>query len=179
MSYTKHLLSTILFITFSLGLSAQAYLNESLPIHQRVADLLNQLTIDFSTQKAFRIPTTAVGAVTRSLDTRVKGQPLVVYNPVAEVSPVSFTVFGVEPSAGPVATHTLKATTSTLENKVYQVKLDKNGDLASIIDKRYGRELVEQGKSFRLQALTDNVSKECQSGYRDACAAKAGERDNL
>lgn len=151
--------------------------------------------------------TTAVGAVARSLDTRVKGQPLVVYNPVAaerrdvvratvdmprrpagirvadgsgksvpaqllawnegradilfvaEVKPVSFSVYGVE-AGGTSRPTALKADAQGLENSVYRIELDENGDLAQVTDKRNGRQLVAPGRSFRLQVLTDNVSKE-------------------
>ena len=49
---------------------------------------------------------------------------------------------------------------NTIENAVYKVTLDKNGDIASLVDKRYGRELVEQGKAFRLAIFEGNPSNE-------------------
>ena len=153
--------------------------------------------------------TAAVGAVSRVLDTRTKGQPVVVYNPVAtrrkdivrakvpmqrkpknirvtdgqgsvipsqllswyegqaellfvaEVDPVSFTVFGVEAvDSRNDNANGLTVSAEILENKRYKVRLNANGDLSSVIDKNNGRELVENGKAFRLQMLTDNVSKE-------------------
>lgn len=52
----------------------------------------------------------------------------------------------------------LRASGNTLENRVYKVTLDANGDIASVIDKRNGRDLVEKGKAFRLAVLTPNVS---------------------
>lgn len=150
--------------------------------------------------------TTAAGAVSRVLDTRVSGTPVVVYNPVAnarkdlvrasvpmserpkgvkvvspkgtvpaqllgwkdgkadilfaaEVSPLSFTVFNVLPS-GTRSSGSLKVTERSLENRIYKVRLDENGDIASVYDKRYGRELVRKDAPFRLQVLTDNVSME-------------------
>lgn len=149
--------------------------------------------------------TTAVGAVSRALNTNLKGTPVVVYNPlaysrkdvvtatvsfavppkkirvagpdgktvpsqllsweagkatvlfVAEVNPVSFSVYEVSADAGRSA-QTLGVSGNTLENSVYKLSLDKNGDIASLIDKRIGRELVKAGKTFRLMLLTDNVS---------------------
>ena len=77
----------------------------------------------------------------------------------ADVAPLSFTVFNVQPS-GNKGSSSLKVTENSLENRIYKVTLDKNGDIASIIDKRYGRELVRDGEAFRLQVLTDNVSME-------------------
>lgn len=150
--------------------------------------------------------TAAVGSVSRVLDTRVSGTPVVVYNPVvnarkdlvhasipmyecpagvkvispqgavpaqvlgwkdgiadiifsAEVAPLSFTVFNILPS-GQKSARPLKITGNSLENKIYKVTFNENGDIASIIDKRYGKELVREGSPFRLQVLTDNVSKE-------------------
>lgn len=150
--------------------------------------------------------TVAVGAVSRTLDTRVSGVPVVVYNPVgyarkdlvrasvpmsecpkgikvtspngtvpaqllgwedgnaeilfaADVAPLSFTVFSVQPS-GAKGKSSLKVSEISLENRIYKVILDRNGDIASIVDKRYGRELVRDGAAFRLQVLTDNVSME-------------------
>jgi alpha-mannosidase len=151
--------------------------------------------------------TTAVGAVSRALNTNVKGIPVVVYNPVAysrcdlvtatvkmdkrpqgisvtapggksvpaqllswengqatvlfsaQVEPLGFSVYEIK--AG--TTHSnprLKVSANTLDNSIYKITLDKNGDIGSLIDKRNGRELVKEGKSFRLMLLTDNVSKD-------------------
>ncbi|MDR1783442.1 MAG: alpha-mannosidase [Dysgonamonadaceae bacterium] len=149
--------------------------------------------------------TTAVGAVSRALDTKNATNPVIIYNPTAytrtdlvkanipfaskpkgisvtdpkgkksagqvlayengiatvlfraTVDPVSFSVFDVK-AASASGNNNLKITESGIENAVYKLSLDKNGDMASVIDKRTGKELVETGKSFRLMALTDNVS---------------------
>ena len=149
--------------------------------------------------------TTSVGAVSRLLDTQVKGIPLVVNNPVsqpvkdileitidqsisikqagvydengklipsqfvsggekdklliaANVKPLSFTVYELRPG-GSAKASTLKVTANTIENSVYKVTLNSNGDIASIIDKRYdNRELVKAGKSIRLALFTQNES---------------------
>lgn len=77
----------------------------------------------------------------------------------AETAPVSFTVFNVLPS-GSRKSQRLKVTSNSLENQIYKVTLDKNGDISSVYDKRYGRELVREGEVFGLQVLTDNVSME-------------------
>ena len=149
--------------------------------------------------------TTSVGAVSRMLNTQVKGIPLVIHNPVSQpvknvlevnidpslslkqavvydengkivpsqwisgengskllvavnVKPVSFTVYELRSgvSAKPSA---LKVTSNTIENSIYKVTLNANGDVASIIDKRNdNRELVKAGKSIRLALLTPNES---------------------
>lgn len=48
----------------------------------------------------------------------------------------------------------LKATESSLENDRYRIKLDKNGDVASIFDKKIGKELLSA--PIRLAISTDN-----------------------
>ena len=149
----------------------------------------------------------AVGALSYSLDTRVKGTPVVVYNAVtypvkavveaeiplaakakgvavygpdgrrvaaqilsregdkaviafaADVKSVGYAVYDVRP-ASPARSSALKVNGNTIENAVYKVTLDKNGDIASLVDKRYGRELVEQGKAFRLAIFEGNPSNE-------------------
>lgn len=151
------------------------------------------------------VMTTAVGALSHSLDTRVKGTAVVVYNPVtyaaasvveatvplavkakgvavygpdgrrvpaqvvsrsgdrakiafaAEVPSVGYAVYDVRPAA-PVRSTALKAEGNTIENAVYRVTLDENGDIASLVDKRVGRELVAEGKAFRLALFEGNPS---------------------
>ena len=152
-------------------------------------------------QKQFaQIQTTSVGAVTRTLNTQVKGIPLVINNSVsqpvkeimeitidkqaevynengklvpsqwvtgatgnklliaANIKPVSFTVYELRPG-GSVKSSALKITGKTIENSIYKVTLNANGDIASILDKRYGnRELVKNGKSIRLALFPKNQS---------------------
>ena len=45
-----------------------------------------------------------------------------------------------------------------MENSVYKLTLDANGDISSIVDKRHGRELVAAGKSIRLAFFPQNES---------------------
>ena len=149
--------------------------------------------------------THASGTVSRLMDTRAKGQAIVVYNPLstartdlveawvpfakrpagirvhspkgavpaqlldyqdgmahllfaATVGPFSYTVFDV--TAGKETASRLKVGDRTLENSVYRVTLNAQGDLASVVDKRSGRELVKPGEAFRLKAFTEDVSTE-------------------
>ena len=75
----------------------------------------------------------------------------------AAMEPVSYAVYDVR--AGKAGKgKVLRASGNTLENRVYKVTLDANGDIASVIDKRNGRDLVEKGKAFRLAVLTPNMS---------------------
>lgn len=150
---------------------------------------------------------TGVGTVTASLNTRVKGIPVVVYNSMAAernelieisldatkspagvrvlnadgkelpaqlvdyamgkaritfsaaIAPMSCAVYEVRFEKSPRRS-SLKATSNTLENSVYKLTLDANGDIASIWDKRFNRELVELGKPFRLALFTENESNQ-------------------
>lgn len=152
------------------------------------------------------VMTTSVGSVSRALDTRVSGTPLVIYNPaafpVSEVVEVTvdmpaktksvsvydekgkqvrsqiisndngrvtmlveaslpslgYAVYDVRSGGRAAGTTALKAISNEIENSVYKVTLDKNGDISSIIDKRNGKQLVENGKSIRLALFTENES---------------------
>lgn len=149
--------------------------------------------------------TTGVGAVSRALDTRVKGVPVVVYNPVAfsrndlvkakvkmerrpsgikvtssrgnvmpaqllswkegvaeilfaaQVDPLSFSVYSIQPGTT-TSSRNLRVKNQTIENTVYKLALDENGDIASVYDKKNNRELVQAGKPFRLMMFTENLS---------------------
>lgn len=47
---------------------------------------------------------------------------------------------------------------TAIENSVYKILLDKQGDITSLYDKKNNRELVKQGKSIRLALFTNNES---------------------
>lgn len=47
---------------------------------------------------------------------------------------------------------------NVLENSVYKITLNQQGDITSIVDKRHGKELVREGKTIRLALFTDNKS---------------------
>lgn len=61
-----------------------------------------------------------------------------------------YAVYDVRPASGVAKSSALKASERTLENRIYRVELDANGDIRSIRDKRAGRELVAEGKAFRM-----------------------------
>ena len=159
-----------------------------------------------SLQQATEVMTAAVGALSHSLDTRVKGTPVVVYNPVtydlrdlveaevpldarakgvavyapsgkrvaaqilsregdrarilfaADVKAAGYAVYDVRPASGVAKSSALKASERTLENRIYRVELDANGDIRSIRDKRAGRELVAEDKAFRMAVFEGNPS---------------------
>lgn len=148
---------------------------------------------------------TSAGGVARALDTRVKGTPIVIYNPVSQ--PVSdvveievnlsaknrsvsvydengktvpcqvvasengkmqllvaasvpangYVVYDLRTSGKPTPS-ALAVSGNTLENSLYKITLNQNGDIASLFDKKNQRELVESGKAIRLAMFTDNPS---------------------
>jgi len=152
----------------------------------------------------------AASSISTRLDTRVKGIPVMVYNPVAstrrdkvkavigldytaasvrvfdpagnempaqidsiangsayltfnaDVPPLSVTVFDVRFSRTRPATHAgkaLKANGNCIENSIYRVTVNEHGDISSIIDKRYGQELVDSRRGgFRLAMFEKNES---------------------
>jgi alpha-mannosidase len=73
---------------------------------------------------------------------------------LAEVPSVGFKVFDVRPADAPSAIKgSLAVTERSLENARYRVKLDVNGDVASIVDKEIGVELLKA--PARLELLND------------------------
>ena len=77
---------------------------------------------------------------------------------VAEVPSVGYVVYDLrkgKPSAGKSS---LKTGPSSIENGVYSLRLDGNGDICSLVDKRNGRQLVAEGKAIRLAMFTENES---------------------
>lgn len=77
----------------------------------------------------------------------------------ASVAPLSCSVYDVRFGKNNKGSF-LKTTQNSLENSIYKLTLDTNGDIVSIVDKRSNKELVEQGKAFRLALLIGNESKE-------------------
>ncbi len=91
---------------------------------------------------------------------------------LARVAPVSFSVFTVAPAARPeLAGAELKVGVSGLENARYRVTLDADGDIASVLDKRLGRELLSA--PLRLQLLDDEPEQwsAWEIDYADISAA--------
>jgi len=77
----------------------------------------------------------------------------------ADVAPIGYAVYDVRTS-GIIAKSQLKVSNNTLENIIYKLTLNNNGDIASLVDKRNNKELVEKGKAFRLALFTQNESFE-------------------
>lgn len=74
---------------------------------------------------------------------------------LARVPPVGLAVFDLRPSDTPAPMRTgLSVTDSTLENHRYRIRVDRNGDVTGVFDKRIGRELLSG--PARLEIKTDN-----------------------
>ena len=71
---------------------------------------------------------------------------------IASVPASSLTVFDVQPvlNTNKITQNDLKVTTSGLENEYYSVKIAPNGDLASIYDKKAGKELLARPASLEF-----------------------------
>ncbi|MCQ2153492.1 MAG: glycosyl hydrolase-related protein [Bacteroidales bacterium] len=142
-----------------------------------------------------------------ALDTRAKGLPVVVYNPVSapnadpveieiplkdryrsvivrdpsgrrvpaqiigraggrarilfagSVPSMGLAVYDIVPSvAAEVSNPSLKTSAGRIENSIYAVTLDSDGDIVSILDKRCSKELVRKGEAFSLAFFDGNVS---------------------
>ena len=61
---------------------------------------------------------------------------------VARVPSVGYAVYDVQPGAAAGLASALKVSENSLENHYYRVKLNQDGDVASIFDKSIGRELL-------------------------------------
>lgn len=75
----------------------------------------------------------------------------------ASVPPMSYSVYDLRP--GEIFRRkTLRCGPDWIENRIYRVTLDANGDISSIVDKRYGKEIVEKGSAVRLAMIAGNES---------------------
>ena len=150
--------------------------------------------------------TTAVDGVSRLMDTRVDGTPVVMYNPlgsevtdIVEITlpkqgraarvdvtgpdgrkvPAQTLPCGPDGNARVLAEVTVPANgmavygvklrgsdrskapelqADGIENSVYRLRLDDNGDIVSLVDKRHDKELVKAGKAIRLAMFEGNRS---------------------
>ena len=89
----------------------------------------------------------------RDVIAQVTGSGKVLF--LATVPPVGFAVYDVQPDDGNAAARPLgPVTESSMENGRYRIRLDENGDVASLFDKTLNRELLSA--PARLEIKTDN-----------------------
>src|SRR5207302_11065274 len=72
---------------------------------------------------------------------------------VARAPSVGFAVYDVQAAESANSTSELKVTESSLANNRYRIKIDPNGDVASIFDKKVNHELLSG--PIRLAISTD------------------------
>ena len=73
---------------------------------------------------------------------------------LAKVPSVGYSVYDLRPGSPPATSDALRVSETSLENEYYRVKLNSNGDVASIFDKFLGRELLSA--PARLAVYYDN-----------------------
>jgi len=73
---------------------------------------------------------------------------------VAKAPSVGYAVYDVQPGSGPADQYGMKVSENSLENQYYRVKLNADGDVASIFDKSLGKELLSA--PARLAISYDN-----------------------
>lgn len=76
----------------------------------------------------------------------------------AKVPSVGYTVYGIRYSGKGKRENLSERNIKTLENSVYSIVFDNNGDICSIKDKRNGKELVKPGKTVRQVIFKENKS---------------------
>ncbi|HEV2387897.1 MAG TPA: glycoside hydrolase family 38 C-terminal domain-containing protein [Candidatus Acidoferrales bacterium] len=87
--------------------------------------------------------------VPAQLEGRTGGMPKIVF--LARVPSAGFAVYDVRSARGPAPASPLKITSSSLENARYRIRLDPNGDVASIFDKALRRELLSSPARLAFQ----------------------------
>ena len=149
----------------------------------------------------------SVAGITSAMNTKVKGTPIAVYNPVSApnsdivtvkiplsakyksvkvIAPdgkeapsqilsrnkdnvkvafahsapsMSVDVYDFRPQIVPQANKiALKVNGKEMENAIYKLAVNDDGDICSLIDKRNGKQLVKAGESFSLEAFPNNTS---------------------
>lgn len=80
--------------------------------------------------------------VTSQLTTGFDGKRRILFQ--AELPAVGAAVFSMRETKSTLTNAALKVRNDYLENEYYQVKMDANGDVASIFDKRTGKEILEK-----------------------------------
>lgn len=77
---------------------------------------------------------------------------------VADMPAVSYAVFDVRKA--PAVRRHKPSSVSGIENSIYRLEFDRNGDIISLVDKRTGTETVKEGKSLGLAVFEGNRSYE-------------------
>ena len=74
-----------------------------------------------------------------------------------DVPPVGYALYFFREGEAPAEPkHTLKASPRVLENRFFRIRLNRNGEITSLLDKRCGRQVVPKGeRANRFQLFED------------------------
>ncbi len=86
---------------------------------------------------------------------------------VATVKPVSVSVYHISECTEQSDLGVLKATENSLENQIYRVIIDDNGDICSILDKRNGKELLSSSSGLAIRPDNNTVWPSWEIKYDD------------
>lgn len=108
-----------------------------------------EAAVSLPTPKAIRV----VGPDGREVPAQLAGEKngLVRVLFLAKVPSVGHAVYDVQAAATASAASMLKVTESSLENARYRIRLDTNGDVASLFDKKLGKELLREPTRLAFQ----------------------------
>jgi len=118
------------------------------PLNIEREDLVEaEVSFPNGTPKAVRV----IGPDGKEVPAQLSGDLKVLF--LAKTPSVGYSVYDVQPAdSAPPADSPLKVSESSLENARYRVKLDDNGDVASIFDKSINKELLSAPARLALQA---------------------------
>jgi alpha-mannosidase len=108
-----------------------------------------EASIDFPEGKPQSVHVTAPDG--KDLPAQIAGNKVLF---LARVPSIGYAVYDVHPAAGAAEQSELRVSRNELENAYYRVKLNSDGDVASIFDKKIGKELISA--PARLAISYDN-----------------------
>lgn len=81
------------------------------------------------------------------------GKALLIFD--ANLPATGYAVYSIKQSGKRRQAPQVDSKSRTLENSIYKLKVDDNGDVVSILDKRYNKEMIAPGKMLRLVVFDD------------------------
>ena len=124
------------------GVPVVVYNNEAFPVNA-IAD------VELNDTRNYQV-TTHDGRKVLSQVVEKNGSRHLLFD--ASVPSVGLSVYSLRPAQGNAAT---TSASHSIENSQYRLEVDSHGDVVSVFDKQYLKELVAPGKSIRLVVLDD------------------------
>lgn len=93
---------------------------------------------------------------------------------LARVPSMGFAVYDVQASVPSVARGSLRVSEDEIESERYRVRVDASGDIASILDKRAGRELLSAPAGLELFTVAPGPWPEWEIAWRDLAGGPRG-----